>query len=191
MPADLNRLHDALRALAPLGDEAAAALGAIAARRAFARRAWLLEAGEQARWIFFVVEGLVRELYIGADGEEHTRAFLAEGQLTGSLLDLVSGEPAVTWIQALEPTETIAFRYDAFNALCARHPELHAVARRSAEVLAVRKTRREHEMLALPAAQRHERWRREHAALDARVSRRHLASYLGVTPEHLSRLRRR
>ena len=84
-------------------------------------------------------------------GQEHTRTFIAEGQVTGSLLDLLSGEPSVTWIQALEPTETLAWRYRDFDALCARVPELHVVARRSAEALYVRKTRREHEMLALPA----------------------------------------
>jgi CRP-like cAMP-binding protein len=64
------------------------------------------------------------------------------------------------------------------------------LARRNAEALYVRKAQREHEMLALPAAERYARWRREQPELDARVSRRQLASYLGITPEHLSRLRR-
>jgi CRP-like cAMP-binding protein len=169
---------------------AVAALRALVVPRAFEAGGWLLRAGERAAWCFLVTQGLVRELYIGASGEEHTRSFLAEGQLTGSLLDLLSVEPSVTWIQALEPTQALCWRYDQFNALCAAHPALHVVARRSAEALAVRKTRREHEMLALPAPARYARWLAEHRALDARVSRKHLASYLGVTPEHLSRMRR-
>jgi CRP-like cAMP-binding protein len=58
----------------------------------------------------------------------------------------------------------------------------------SAEALYVKKTRREYEMLALPAAERYRRFRESEPRLDARVTRRHLASYLGITPEHLSRL---
>lgn len=179
-----------VRRLAPLSDGALVALDALAQPRTFAAGASLLRAGEQATWSFFVHRGLVRELYVGEHGEEHTRAFIGAGGMTGSLLDLLSAEPAVTFIQALEPTATLALRYRDFDALCARFPELHQLARRLAEEAYVRKARREHEMLALPAARRHARWLEENADLDARLSRRHVASYLGITPEHLSRLRR-
>lgn len=174
----------------PMSDAAFAALSPLVEPRAFAAGEYLLAAGDRAEWCHFIARGLVRELYIDEAGQEHTRSFLAEGQVTGSLLDLLSGAPSVTFIQALEPTETLAWRLRDFDALCARFAELHVVARRAAEALYVRKTRREHELLTMPAAARHARWLDEHAALDARVSRRHLASYLGVTPEHLSRLRR-
>lgn len=137
-----------------------------------------------------MIRGLVRELYVGEDGEEHTRTFIADGQMTGSLLDLLSNEPSVTWIQALEPTMTITFCYRDLDALSSRFPEFHVVGRRHAEALYVQKSRREHDLLALSAAERHARWVASNPGLDARVSRRHLASYLGVTPEHLSRLRR-
>ncbi|MFO0726080.1 MAG: Crp/Fnr family transcriptional regulator [Myxococcota bacterium] len=159
--------------------------------RDFEPKTWLLEAGTVAEWCYFLRSGLVRELYIDERGEEHTRTFLGEGQVTGSLIDLLSGAPAITWIEALEPTRTWAFQYRDFDRLTAQYPELGRLARRSAELLALRKTRREHEMLALSAEQRHQRWLDEHAAIDARINRRQLASYLGVTPEHLSRLRRR
>ena len=43
-------------------------------------------------------------------------------------------------------------------------------------------------MLALCAAERLARWRLEHPGLDARITRRLLASYLGITPVHLSRI---
>lgn len=52
----------------------------------------MLPAGQHAQCGFYVVNGLVRELYIDAGGEEHTRAFVAAGGFTGSLLDLLSGQ---------------------------------------------------------------------------------------------------
>jgi CRP-like cAMP-binding protein len=179
-----------LRALSPVDDPAIDALAALASTRSFDAHEWLLRGGERAEWCFLITKGLVRELYIGETGDEHTRSFVADGQVTGSLLDLLAGRPSVTWIQALEPTRTIVWRYAAFEALCDRFPALHLVARRHAEALYVKKTRREHDMLALSSTERYRRWSESHPGLDARVLRKHLASYLGVTPEHLSRLRR-
>jgi CRP-like cAMP-binding protein len=190
-PSDARRSFAALvLGLAPIGAAALAAIEALMLSRSFDAGALLLRAGDRAEWSFFIHRGLVREFYVGERGEEHTRSFLAQGELTGSLLDLLSAGPAVTWIEALEPTSTLALRHRDFDALAERFPEVHHLARRLAEAVYVRKARREHEMLALSAARRHARWLEEHAALDARLSRRHVASYLGITPEHLSRLRR-
>ena len=182
-------LSSALDELGPLERETKRALSAIATWRDFEAGAYLLEAGQGAEWMFLVERGLVREFYLGEAGEEHTRNFMARGQITGSLVDLLSGEPALTFIQALEDTRTLAWRYCEFNALTARFPDLERAARRNAEDLAVHKTLREHELLALSAAERHERWLAEHPDIDARLSRRMVASYLGITPVHLSRLR--
>src|SRR5437868_3885215 len=96
-------------------------LRSISSERSFAAGDWLLRAGERAEWCFLITEGLVRELYVSDSGEEHTRSFLGAGEATGSLLDLLSGQPAVTWIQALEPTRTVAFRYREFDALTKQH----------------------------------------------------------------------
>jgi CRP-like cAMP-binding protein len=171
--------------------EAASGLNALLRERKFSRGEWLLRAGEIAEWSHFIVRGLVREFYVASDGAEHTRSFIAEGRFTGSLIDLISGQPAITWIEALEPTETLSFSYREFERICQSHPSLLQFSKRVLERLLVTKVRREYELLSLPAGLRYANWMNENSQLDRRVRRKDLASYLGVTPEHLSRLRRR
>jgi len=180
-----------LRRSIPATAEAIDELAAIAHRRSYATGEYLLRAGERAVYVFLIVEGLIRELYIGDGGVEHTRAFSAEGGFTGSLRDLISPGPSVSWIQALEPTRVLAWPWARLDKLCDEHPSLERATRRVTEALYVRKAEREHAMLALSAAERYAQWLGEHGAIDRRISRRHLASYLGMTPEHLSRLRAR
>jgi CRP-like cAMP-binding protein len=182
-------LARALVGFGPLSSDALAAWSERTKERRFDPHSFLLRAGERAEWCFLLISGLVREYYVDESGAEHTRSFIPEGGATGSLLDLLSGEPALTFIEALEPTHVLAFRYSDFDALSQRFADIGHIARRNAEALYARKARREHEMLALGASARHERWLAENAALDARITRRQLASHLGVTPEHLSRLR--
>lgn len=179
-----------LRQIAPLAEADLQALAALLKPTRFEPGAHLLEAGPRAHLAHFVVEGLVREYHLDDQGGEHTRAFSGAGSFTGSLLDLLSGESSVSWIEALEPTATLAFEYAAFEALCAERPLLALILRRLTEQLYVRKARREYELLALPAAERLARWEQQQPELVGRVSGRVLASYLGITPVHLSRLHR-
>jgi hypothetical protein len=59
-------------------------------------------------------------------------SFSMNGELTGSLLDLLSDEPAVTFIQALEETHTLSFEFARFDVLCTRSSELQSECSREA-----------------------------------------------------------
>lgn len=187
--ADRERLRAVIGALAPLPKDSLETALDDFAERTLKPGEHFLRAGDRATQIAFIATGLLREYYTRSDGTEHIRSFSAEGQFTGSLYDLLSQKPALVGVEALEPTRLLVSSWDEFQARCEREPIWHLVGRRVAEALYSRKAIREYEMLALTAAERWEAFRRDLGPLENRVSQRHLASYLGITPEHLSRIR--
>ena len=186
---DLNALRQALDRINPLTHEAWTAFEALASVRSVAAGQHLLRAGERATRAFFVSRGLLREYYVDGAGRESTRTFCKEGGFSGSLADLLARGTASVSIEVLVPGEIVELEWAGIDALSERHPSLMKLLRRYAEGLFVRKMRREFEMLTLPAAERYRRFTEEDPALDARLPRHMVASYLGITAVHLSRIR--
>jgi len=184
----LQVLHQVLDHINSLTHEAWAEIEALASIRAVDARQHLLRAGEHATRIFFVSRGLLREYYLDSAGRESTRRFCKAGELSGSLGDLLAGGAATVSIESLEPGEIIEVDWASVDELSEQHPSLMKLMRRLAEALYVRKMRREFEMLTLPAAERYRRFALEDPGLDARLPRYMVASYLGITAVHLSRI---
>ncbi|MBC7171950.1 MAG: Crp/Fnr family transcriptional regulator [Polyangiaceae bacterium] len=159
--------------------------------RRLARREHFLRVGEAATHVAFVVEGLLREHFVLADGAERTKAFVVEGGVTGSLADLLGDEPSRASIVAEERSRLLVGSYADLRALGKTFPAWERYGRRMLERLLVAKALREYELLGLDAEARYDAFSARHPGLEARVAAHHVASYLGITPVHLSRLRRR
>ena len=188
---DAATLTRALSALGPLDGQALHDGLDVCRVRELARGECLLRAGERASLLGVVVSGLMREFFITSSGVERTKNFCPPGQWTGSLPDLLSHAPARSFIVAEERTRLVLLRWDELLALEARHPSYATLARRSAERLLLVKAEREYELICLDAEARYQAFQARYGALESRLSGRHVASYLGITPVHLSRLRRR
>jgi CRP-like cAMP-binding protein len=184
-----REVREALDRISPLSGEAATALEALASTRRVARGAHLLRAGDRAVQVAFVRSGLLREYYLDSSGQETTRRFCGVGDFSGSLADLISRGPAGVSIECLEPADLVEVEWARVDALSERHPSLMRLLRKFAEALYVLKSRREHEMLTLPAAARFRLFAEQSPGLEARLPRHLVASYLGITPVHLSRIR--
>lgn len=185
----MARLHAALRKVAPLADDALTALTTHSRRVCLAKGASLLKAGEMASMAAFVLHGGLREYYVLADGTERTKGFNLADELAGSLSDLLSGRPSRVWITAEAPTELICTPWATYQTLIHSSLAWAHFARRFAEALYLIKVEREFELLALDAAQRYARVQERWPALASVFSQKDIASYVGVTPVHLSRLR--
>ena len=190
-PLDASVFARAVREIAPLDDRDLAAAFAMVRPRELARGEYFLRAGEFATEVAVVVRGLVREYFIMPDGTERTKAFVIEGQPTGSLADLLSGAASKAFIVAEEPTRTLCMSFQQSLALAARCAGWRSYGEQLMRRILLVKAEREYELLGMDAQVRYELFARRYAGLEARISARHVASYLGITPVHLSRLRRR
>lgn len=150
----------------------------------------LLHAGQADAREFFVLSGLVRLSVGDAQGREVTLGFCAgPGVLPPSITRSREGRSRID-ATALEPSRVAGFDSALLTATMLRCP---AVQRWGDAVLRgelVRKSDREWQLAALPAAERLALLREAMPGLEQRVAHRLIASYLGVTPVTLSRLRR-
>lgn len=187
---ELSALHQRLQATAPLS---AAELSALPPpqRVALAAGDCFLRAGERAQAVATVYSGGLREYFVLRDGSERTKSFNLPGEFAGSLSDLLSNQPARTWVVAEVPTVLLVTHWADYTALIAQWPGWQQFARVVAENLYLRKVEREYELLALDAAARYRCARQRWPTLENVFKQRHIASYVGVTPVHLSRLRAR
>ena len=155
------------------------------------RGSHLLRAGEPARSAAFVVRGAMREYYVADDGSEHNKAFALAPDFTGSYADLLRGERSSVSIQALSDALLVLVPFERLVTLSEADPVWMAVRCAAAEALLLRKVEREKILLSASPEQRYRLLTAQWPELERKVAQRHIASYLGITPVTLSRIRQK
>jgi CRP-like cAMP-binding protein len=151
---------------------------------------FFVRAGEQRREVGFVVRGLIRKYYSDDEGSDFTTALLSEGRLAAPYEFLLSNQPNEASLQAIEDTSLVVFNYDQFQEFAQNHILWKEIALKVAQFIVLERERRQVRLVMASATERYEDFLREHANLVGRVANYQIASYLGITPEALSRLLR-
>lgn len=167
------------------------AFAAITERRIVPKLRHFVEAGDCTEAVGFCIGGLFRLYYTTPDGVEFNKSFCASGEFVASYGALLQGIPSYFSIQALMDSELVVFRYHDYKALYDRHPCWERLGRLIAEQLFVSKETRERELLLLSAEDRYRLFLERYGPVAAAIPQYHIASYLGITPVALSRIRRR
>ena len=134
--------------------------------------------------------GIIRVFYCSAAGTEYNKHFFEAPSFFGAYALLITGAPNHIQQQTLTTCTGWLARFSDLQALMLQGPELERLARRWTELLYVEKEQREVEIVLLDAEQRYLLFQQRHGALEQLVPQYHIASYLGVTPTQLSRIRR-
>ncbi len=159
-------------------------------QRELKKRTLWLRAGEPSLHLGFVVRGVFRLFYACRDGKEVNKSFVAEDDFLTSIGASIEGVPSRLSIESLTDATILTVPYAVVAGFYERDMFWQRLGRLMMERLVVKKLEREASLLMDTAAVRYEAFLREHASIEARVPDHHIARYLGITPEALSRLRR-
>ena len=147
--------------------------------------------GQEKHEVGFIQAGIVRYLVILPDGNESTKDFSFKGGFTLSFGSAALNRPAAVAIEAVVRTELLVWPYQTLLDLYESSMEWQKLGRRIAELLYVRKEQRELSFLLLDAEARYRQMRAQFGAQADAIPQYFLASYLGVRPQSLSRLKRK
>lgn len=187
----LMQVADFIKLISPVSEAALDQMSGLFTRRKLKKGDNFIEAGVVARKIAFLEEGYLRAYYATPDGVTYNKHFFKAPTFIGGYSSLVSGQINQIIQQAL--TDCIIWQadYKRFTALYDQYPDLERVARILAESFFVQKEKREVEIVLLDADKRYEIFQQEFPELEQLIPQYHIASYLGITPTQLSRIRKK
>ncbi len=184
-----TRLTAMLRSLINLTESEATQAVCLFQTHALNRGDFFVRAGDVPQTIGFVISGVLRLYYIDPKGNEFTKSFCAENSFVAAYSALLMRQPSRLFIQALEDAKLLVANYPVYRSLSESQVSLQQLNCKIAESLFIKKERRESALLLDDAKTRYLSFLEEYPGLATRLKQHHIASYLGVTPVTLSRIR--
>ncbi|WP_165806481.1 Crp/Fnr family transcriptional regulator [Chitinophaga parva] len=191
MPATSEALFQLLQMLTGLSEADAAPFSETANTRLLTAGEFYIREGDTARKVAYVEKGLVRGYHTRENGEEATLLLRWEGQFVAALDTIVYHRPSRFHYRALEDTTLLEIDYDKLGALLRQHQQFEPmrnffVMKTLADAMA-----RVESFVLLSPEERYLALVRDKIDIVNRVHDKHLASFLGITPVSLSRIRQR
>ena len=147
-----------------------------------------LKEGQICDYWSYIAQGLVRIFYYKRR-KEVIDYFASEGDYFFSAESYFKRTPSVLIQEALEPSIIYAFRYDEFEELCRKNSEVGLFFRKTIENSLINAQHRLDSLQFETAQERYEKLAKDIPQIILRVPSIYIASYLGITPETLSRVR--
>lgn len=153
--------------------------------------AFLVREFEVCDSVAFLRSGRMRVYHHGEDGSEITCHFVEPGQFCAAFNSFLHQTPSKDCIQAIEPVSLYLLSRDQLFRLSQEIPQLQEFHRIQVEQLYLMMEKRVALLQTASAQQRYEVALRENPGLFTSIPLQYVASYLGMTPQHLSRLRKK
>ncbi|MRX77576.1 cyclic nucleotide-binding domain-containing protein [Pedobacter petrophilus] len=154
------------------------------------KRQYLLQEGDVCKHLAFVSKGLLRTYNIDGKGAEHVNLFGWEGWWISDFNSFLSAEPAVFNIEAIEDCEVLLISLADYDALTLAIPVMDRYFRILYQNSLVTKERRLMSSITHTAEEKYLELIESNSKITARIPQNLIASYLGIAPETLSRIKK-
>ncbi len=151
---------------------------------------FFVKEGEKNSDFGVIISGCMRYFYL-KNGEEFTGEFWQENEIIGSYEGLILNQPSTLFIEAIEDCSIVTLSYPKMKELSLEIKKLDKVIVAILEKFLVESQRRIASYITETAEERYLRLRREMPGIEDRVHQKYIASFVGVTPVTLSRIRSR
>ena len=155
----------------------------------FPKKELILKEGEVCNFIYFINTGCLRYFY-NIDGNENTAQFFFENSWYTDFDSLLTRLPSKVNIQALEKTEILALSFKDLESLYDEIPKFEKFGRKMAEKAFLGVQLRNEMLENFSAEERYLNLIKERPKVIERIPQHYIASYMGIHPESLSRIRR-
>ncbi|MGD1839363.1 MAG: Crp/Fnr family transcriptional regulator [Thermonemataceae bacterium] len=150
----------------------------------------LLQEGEICTHAFYLLEGCIR-YYTVVEGEEHTGQFFFEGSWYSDYDSFLSQMPSKQYIETLEKTKVAMLSKKTLEHLYTKIPKFERFGRLMAERAYLGARKKNETLTLLSAEERYLHLIQQRPKVVERVPQHYIASYLGIKPPSLSRIRKR
>jgi len=156
----------------------------------FPKKSLLLNSGKVCHYNYFLLEGLVRSYYVDVNGNERITQFGKEFWWVTSMESFVNEVPAKINIQALEDVRALAIHKEKLEEVYRNIPKMERLFRKVAENWLIAQQRNSHFFMKAGSKERYQKLVGSIPNFVQRVPQYMIASYLDISPEYLSEIRK-
>jgi CRP-like cAMP-binding protein len=155
----------------------------------YKRKQFILQEGDVSRYESFILKGCTRTYETDPEGQEHILQFSIEEWWAGNLYSYLSEKPSAYNIDCIEDCEVLQITKDKQEMLYATIPEMERFFRILIQNAFIAAQNRVLTNLSKSGKQKYEEFISKYPDIEQRVPNHQIASYLGLTPQSLSRIR--
>ena len=185
----MHNLINKIKKSISLSSEAEKYIYSIAKEKSVSKGEILIREGQTVNKTFFVSQGSLRSFCIDKEGKEHTLQFAIKDWWISDFIAIYNHEPASLTVESITDSTVIEFNAQKLDKIFLHFPEFEPFQRKNLERHVVSLHKRILNQLQLTALERYNLFLGQYPDIERYIPNYHIASYLGITQQSLSRVR--
>lgn len=185
----MNNLINKIKNSISLSAQAEEYIYSISKEKKVSKGEVLIRGGQTVNKTFFVTQGSLRSFCTDKEGKEHTLQFAIKDWWISDFMAIYNNEPASLTVECITDATVIEFNAQKLDEIYLQFPEFEAFQRKNLERHVVSLHKRILNQLQLTALERYNLFLEQYPNIEQHVPNYHIASYLGITQQSLSRVR--